>query len=164
MKKQQYKIRNYWLVLFLTASLIGCQEQERDKKLIVDAGSFLEDQEAKQLASRLQEIDRKGKYSLFVYTVIAEKYYTHANYDDWVFHVISQGDTIHNHNILLYFAYDEQKIKLKTGKDARRVLSDSLSAQAINRIIPYLSKKEYYRGITEGINYVDSVFAQAKYQ
>lgn len=146
------------LNLFL---LLGCHTKKANEKLVVDAGSFLDDKQSKEIEGLLKGIGKQGYYHLFLYTVIAEKYYKHPNYDEYVFNTVSKKDSINNLNVLVYLSYDDKKIKIHTGNKAKEKLTDSLSQIAINRLIPYLSKREYYDGFKSTINYIDSIFTKA---
>ena len=148
------KIFCYIIIVFL----LSCKSSTIKNKLVVDAGSFLDSSQTKEIDGKLRAIDKKGVYHLFVYTVIAEKYYKHKNYDEYIFGVVSGKVTTTNNNILLYFSYDDKKIKIDTGNKAREVITDSLSQLAINRLIPYFSQRQYYDGIEATISYIDSLF------
>jgi uncharacterized membrane protein YgcG len=148
----------YCIIIILV--LISCNDNTNKlatDRLIVDAGSFLDSTEANEIEGRLRSIEDKGKYNLFLYTVIAEKYYKHANYDEYIFSSLSNKDTNVNTNILLYLSYNDKKIRINTGNKARETLTDSLCQVAVNRLIPYLNQRKYYDGIKATINYIDSV-------
>lgn len=147
--------------IFLTLLLFGCSTKRANEKLVVDAGSFLDDKQSKEIEGSLKAIDKQGHYHLFLYTVIAEKYYKHPNYDEYVFNTVSKMDSVNNLNVLLYLSYDDKKIKIHTGNKAKEKLTDSLSQIAISRLIPYLSQRQYYDGFKSTINYIDSVFMKA---
>jgi len=142
----------------LTLLLLGCGTKKVSEKLVVDAGSFLDDKQSKEIEEKLKVIDKQERYRLFLYTVIAEKYYKHPNYDEYVFYTVSKGDSTSNLNVLLYLSYDDKKRKIHTGNKAREKLTDSLSQIAINRLIPYLTQRRYYDGFKSTINYIDSIF------
>jgi uncharacterized membrane protein YgcG len=150
-------IKNF-LYIFFALLLFSCITKKPTEKLVVDAGSFLDDNQSKEIERLLQAIDEKGQCHLLLYTVIAEKYYEHTNYDEYVFNTVSKKDSANNLNVLLYLSYDDKKIKIHTGNKAKEKLSDSLSQVAINRLIPYLSQRQYYEGFKSTINYIDSVF------
>jgi uncharacterized membrane protein YgcG len=147
---------------FIIVFLLGCKSQTKKEKFIIDAGSFLDSVQKKEVENILSKIDKKSNYHLYFYTVIAEKYYKHENYDWYLFDVISKRDTVNNNNILLYLSYEDKKIRINTGNKARLILTDSLSQVAVNRLIPFLSKRKYFDGIKSTINYIDSLFTNTK--
>ena len=142
-----------------------CTTKESNEKLLVDAGYFLDNNQNKEIEAILKSIDKKGYYHFFLYTVIAEKYYRYTDYDEYVFNTVSMKDSINNLNVLLYLSYDDKKIKIHTGNKAKEILTDSLSQAAINRLIPYLTQRQYYDGIKLTIYYIDSIMKgrNAKY-
>ncbi len=147
---------SYYIIIIL--ALISCNDNKNKlatDRLIVDAGSFLDSTEANEIDGQLRSIKDKGKYNLFLHTVIAEKYYKHANYDEYIFSSLSNKDT--NTNILLYLSYNDKRIRINTGNKARETLTDSLCQVAVNRLIPYLNQRRYFDGIKATINYIDSV-------
>ena len=150
----------YLFYTFLVLILICCKTRTRDEKLVVDAGSFLDDKQTKEIEKMLTDIDEKRRYHLFLYTVITERNYSQPDYDLYIFDILSKNDSGKNYNVLLYLAYDEKKITIKTGNKAREILTDSLSNIAISRLIPYLSQREYFDGIKSTIKYIDSVFVK----
>lgn len=129
-----------------------------NEKLVIDAGSFLDNNQFQEIEGLLKAIDKQGHCHLFLYTVIAEKYYKHQNYDEYVFNSVSKKDTANNLNVLLYLSYDDKKIKIHTGNKAKEKLTDSLSQLVINNLKPYLSQRQYYDGFKVTINYIDSIF------
>lgn len=151
----------YFSYIFLTLLLFGCTEKKINEKLLVDAGSFLDNTQSKEIEELLKAIDKKGHCHLFLYTVIAEKYYKHTNYDEYIFNTVSKNDSINNLNILLYLSYDDKKIKIHTGNKAKEKLTDSLSQVAINHLTPYLIQRQYYDGFVSTINFIDSIFMKA---
>lgn len=151
----------YFCCIFLTLLLIGCRPKKASEKMIVDAGSFLDDKQCREIERLLKSIGKQSRYHLFLYTVIAEKYYKRSNYGEYIFYTVSKGDSMNNMNVLLYLSYEDKKIKIHTGNKAREKLTDSLSQIAINRLIPYLSQRKYYDGFRSTINFIDSVFMKA---
>ena len=112
-------IKNF-LYIFSALLLFSCNTKKSTEKLVVDAGSFLDDNQSKEIERLLQAIDEKGQCHLFLYTVIAEKYYKHTNYDEYVFNTVSKKDNANNLNVLLYLSYDDKKIKIHTGNKAKK--------------------------------------------
>lgn len=151
----------YFCYIFLAFFLFSCSTKKSSEKLIVDAGSFLDNSQKKKIEDLLLGVSKKGQYHLFLYTVIAEKYYKHQNYDEYIFDFVSKNDTANNMNVLLYLSYDDKKIKIHTGNRAKEKLTDSLSQLAINNLKPYLSQRQYYEGFKTAINYIDSIFMKS---
>jgi uncharacterized membrane protein YgcG len=149
-------------IIIVSLFFFGCSNKSEQEKLVVDAGSFLEKDEQKKIETAIGEVNKKGECNLFFYTVIAEKYYQHKHYDSYVFQTISKKDSINNKTVLIYLSYDDKKIKINTGNKAREVLTDSLSQIAINRLVPFLSNRNYYQGIKSTIIYIDSLFSAKK--
>lgn len=151
------KILFYSLIFFM---IFSCKAKSEKEKSLVDAGSFLESSQKMEVENMLNAINKKGIYQLYVYTVIAEKYYKHTNYGEYIFYTLSKRDSLTNNNVLLYLSYDDKKIKIFTGNKAREILTDSLSQIAIGRLIPYFSELQYYNGIISTINYIDNLFTK----
>ena len=143
--------------IFSIFILFGCKPN-KSNKLLVDAGYFLDSLQTIAVEEKLRRIDEKGYCHLYLYTVIAEKYYTHKKYDEYLFNVLSKDETRANTNVLIYLAYDDRKIRIITGIDASKILTDSLCQVAVNRLSPYMSQGKYYDGINSTIHYIDSVF------
>jgi uncharacterized membrane protein YgcG len=148
----------YFYYFFFASLFFSCKEKKSDERLLVDAGSFLDSTQSKEIEGRLKDINNKRVYHLFLYTVIAEKYYKHINYDSYVFNTLSKKDSVNNLNVLLYLSYDDRKVIIHTGNKAKEKLTDSLSQSAINHLKPYLSQREFFDGFKSTINYIDSIF------
>lgn len=124
---------------------------------VVDGADLISPQTEAALTTRLEALERDTTDQVVVVTVPDLQDYPIEDYGYQLGRAWGIGQAGKNNGVLLIIARDERKVRIEVGYGLEPVLTDALSALIIhNEILPALREGSYDRGVTAGVNAIDS--------
>ena len=124
---------------------------------VVDGADLISPQTEAALTTRLEALERDTTDQVVVVTVPDLQDYPIEDYGYQLGRAWGIGQAGKNNGVLLIIARDERKVRIEVGYGLEPVLTDALSALIIhNDILPPLREGSYDRGVTAGVDAIDT--------
>lgn len=151
----------YLFVLSIIVLFLYSCNKENQIEYLSDHTSFLSFTEAKSLKNKLDVINKTDKYKLYISIIHSNDRKESKKHLEYTFHNIPDDNRANA--ILIYLAIADQTINIKTGSSVQHYLTDSSTKYVIKNAIQHFSKGNYYIGLAEGINDIDSIVTNKRH-
>lgn len=123
---------------------------------VIDQGDLISDAKERELAAKLEALERDTTDQVVVVTVADLQGYEIEEYGYQLGRAWGIGQAGKNNGVLLLIAPRERKVRIEVGYGLEPVLTDALSALIIqNEILPSFREGFFERGVEQGVDAID---------
>jgi uncharacterized membrane protein YgcG len=129
-------------------------------KPLNDPDNYINEQQYNELETIISKLSEDIKYDLKVYIInqIDSSFTIEHFMNDLTYYVYNQNSELDDNSIFIMFSILDRKMRIRTGKNPRSVLTDSLSVYYLDSLKPNLRDQKYFDAITDVLAKIHTKF------
>jgi uncharacterized membrane protein YgcG len=116
-----------------------------------DPDKYISSKQSKEIETAISTLKEQIEHDIRVYMIkqMEDTYSIEEFTNDLTYHVYNKNEDLDDDSIFIVFSIVDRKMRIRTGKYPREVLTDSLCVYYLDALKPLLKNEYYYDAVTE---------------